>query len=180
MTPVRIRPAAAALAVALTALAATNLLDAATAIGASGSKPLPQRLTLFSASVRGKDAPIVVQAAGPIRGLGIETQTEKNTANGQINYATLHLPNGTVRLVAPEKFVWRPDFRSCSATASGGGTFTITGGTGAYRRASGKGTFTSNGVMIGARDSHGNCLAKTQPTINYVTVTLIGTAATGS
>lgn len=173
MTPVRIHRAAAALAVA-------SLLVVATATAASAAKALPQHITLFSASVRGKNAPIVVQAAGPISGLGTETQTEKNTADGQINYATLHFATGTVRFIAPEKFAWKPDFRSCSATAAGGGTFTITGGTGAYRGVSGKGTFTSNGVMIGARDSHGKCLPKAQPTINYVTVTLVGTAATGS
>jgi len=177
MTPVRIHRAAAAVAVTL---AAASLLIAATASGAASARALPQRITLFSANVRGKDAPMVVQAAGPISGLGTETQTEKNTAKGQINYATLHFANGTVQLIAPEQFAWKPDLRSCSATAAGGGTFTITGGTGAYRGATGKGTFTSNGVMIGARDSHGKCLTKAQPSINYVTVTLIGTAATGS
>ncbi len=175
MTPVRIHRAAAAVA-----LAAANLLAAATASGAYTAKALPQHITLFSASVRGKDAPMVVQAAGPISGLGTETQTEKNTANGQINYATLHFSNGNVRFIAPEKFAWKPDFRSCSATAAGGGTFTITGGTGAYRGVSGKGTFTSNGVMIGARGAHRNCLPKAQPTINYVIVRLVGTAATSS
>jgi hypothetical protein len=175
MTPVRIHRAAAAVV-----LAAASLLAAAAASGASTAKALPQHITLFSASVRGKDAPIVVQAVGPISGLGTETQTEKNTANGQINYATLHFATGTVRFIAPEKFAWKPDFRSCSAPAAGGGTFTLPGGTGAYRGVSGKGTFTSNGVMIGARDAHGKCLAKAQPTINYVTVTLVGTAATGS
>jgi hypothetical protein len=177
MMPVRIRRAAAAVAVVL---AAGSLLAAAIATAASASKALPQRITLFSASVRGKDAPMVVQAAGPISGLGTETQTEKNTAKGQINYATLHLANGTVQFTAPEKFAWKPDFRSCSATAAGGGTFTISGGTGDYRGVSGRGTFTSNGVMVGARDSHGKCLPKAQPTINYVIVRLVGTAATGS
>jgi hypothetical protein len=175
MTPVRIHRAAAAVV-----LAAASLLAAAAASGASTAKALPQHITLFSASVRGKDAPIVVQAVGPISGLGTETQTEKNTANGQINYATLHFATGTVRFIAPEKFAGKPDFRGCPATSAGDGTFTITGGTGAYRGVSGKGTFTSNGVMIGARDAHGKCLAKAQPTINYVTVTLVGTAATGS
>jgi hypothetical protein len=34
--------------------------------------------------------------------------------------------------------------------------------------------------MIGARDSHGNCLSKAQPTVNYVTVTLAGKAEIGS
>lgn len=180
MTPVRTQRVAAVLVVALAALAAANVLDAAAGIGAFGSKPLPQRFTLFTASVRGKDVPVVVQAAGPISGLGTETQTEKNTSNGQVNYAVLRFANGTVRFVAPEKFAWKPDFRTCSATASGGGTFTITGGTGAYRGATGKGTFTSHGVMIGARDPHGNCLPKAQPTVNYVTVTLVGKAAINS
>lgn len=180
MTLVRTHRVAVVFIVALAVLAAANVLGAAATIGASGSKLLPQRFTLFTASVRGKDVPVVVQAAGPISGLGTETQTEKNTSNGQVNYAMLRFANGTVRFVAPETFAWKPDFRTCSATASGGGTFRITGGTGAYRGATGKGTFTSHGVMIGARDSHGNCLSKAQPTVNYVTVTLAGKAEIGS
>jgi hypothetical protein len=56
--------------------------------GTANAKPLPQRFTLFSANVRGKNVPMVVEAAGRIKGVGTETQAEKDTSRGQINYAT--------------------------------------------------------------------------------------------
>jgi hypothetical protein len=134
-----------------------------------------QRFTLYTANEHGRDLPVAVRASGAVEAVGTETQTETDAAGGQVNHVTLHFPNGTIRLVAPERFAWKLDFRSCSATASGGGTFTITGGTGAYRDATGKGAFVSRGVALGARSADGACLAKAQPAANYVIVTMTGT-----
>jgi hypothetical protein len=157
--------------------ATVTVVGAATVASASAaSASRAQRFVLYTANVKGADAPTVVQAAGAVTGIGSETQTEKPTPAGEINDVTLHLPGGTLRLVAPERFAWKPDLASCSASAAGGGTWKIVGGTGVYRTTTGHGTFTSRGVLLGARDAHGACLGeRAQPVVNYVTVVLTGT-----
>lgn len=159
--------------IAMAAGAAMLALTGAATAGTTHS----QRFTLYTANAHGRDVPVAVRASGAINAVGTETQTEKEMPAGQLNRVTLHFATGTVRLVAPERFAWKPDVRSCSATATGDGTFTITGGTGAYRGATGKGTFTSDGVALGARSSKGACLAKAMPAANYVIVSLKGTIA---
>lgn len=154
------------------------LCVSAAAGAAHTSSTHAQRFVLYTASVKGADIPVVVQASGAVNGVGTETQTEKPSRGGEINYVTLHLKGGTLRLVAPERFAWRPDLSTCSATATGGGTWKIVAGTGAYRTTSGHGSFTTRGVLLGARDAHGACLGqKAQPAVNYVTVVLTGTVA---
>lgn len=161
---------------AATLTLAVLLVAATAALAAAGSQTQQQRFLLYTANVRGSDAPVVVEASGAINGLGSETQTERETARGQINTVTLHLARGTIRLLAPERFAWKPDLVSCSATANGGGSWKITGGSGAYRGLSGHGTFTSHGVLLGARNAKGACLGeKAPPAVNYVAVTLTGT-----
>lgn len=175
MTRIHVLRPAAFLAFAL-ALAAAIVAGTAAASGAARAKPVPQRFTLLSANVGGKDVPMAVEAAGQINGIGTETQTDKETPGGQTNYATLHFAHGTVRLRAPEQFGWKANLRTCTATASGGGRFTIEGGTGAYRGATGKGSFTAHGILIGARSKSGKCLGENAPpAANYVTVKAVGT-----
>jgi hypothetical protein len=170
---VRRRRAAAALLTAVTVLCASAVADAA-----DTSSTHAQRFVLYTANVKGADAPVVVQAAGVVNGVGSETQTDKQARGGEVNYVTLHLKGGTLRLVAPERFAWNPNLASCSATAAGGGTWKIVAGTGSYRTTTGHGTFTSRGVLLGARDAHGSCLGeKAQPIVNYVTVVLTGTVS---
>lgn len=172
MTSTHIRHAAA-LAVAL---ATASGLGTSLAGASASSNPRAQSFILFSANVRGKDTPMAVKAAGPIAGIGTESQNETNTKRGQVNYVTLRFAKGTLHLIAPERFGWKPDLPSCTATANGNGTFAIKSGTGAYRGATGKGTFTARGVLIGARTTNGTCLGENAPpTVNYVTVTLTGT-----
>jgi hypothetical protein len=160
-------------------VAAAIVLGQTAASDASTARLEAQRFTLFSANVRGKDVQVAVEADGPISGIASETQTDKDTPGGQINYVTLRFANGTVKLAAPETFNWKINGRACTAIASGSGTFRITGGTGAYNRAHGKGTLTTHGIAVGARDSKGACLRKAQPTVNYVTTSLVGTAGLG-
>jgi hypothetical protein len=156
---------------------------AAVAVGpASAAAPAPQRIEAWFLTVGTSDKPVHVVAKGPINGIGTETQTEKHVGKRQVNYATLHFDRGTVRFVAPERFDWKLDSKHCLAHANGGGTFTITGGTGAYAHATGKGTFTSIGTAFAQRTPTGTCLgSKTPPAqmIFYVKVTLTGTAALG-
>lgn len=166
----RRRASAAFLAVVAT------MAVAVVASASAASSSHAQRFVLYTANVKGTDAPTVVQATGMVNGLGSETQTETQTRGGETNDVTLRLKGGTLRLVAPERFAWKPDLASCSATADGGGTWKIVAGTGPYRGLTGHGTFTSRGVLLGARDAHGACLGeKAQPAVNYVTVVLTGT-----
>jgi hypothetical protein len=154
------------------------LCASAVASAADTNSTHAQRFILYTANVKGADAPVVVQAAGAVTGVGSETQTEKPSRGGEINYVTLHLKGGTLRLVAPERFAWNPNLSTCSATAVGGGTWKIVAGTGLYRTTTGHGTFTSRGVLLGARDAHGACLGeRAQPVVNYVTVVLTGTVS---
>jgi hypothetical protein len=159
------------------AIGATALTTVGVANGSTRPAARFERITLFTATSHGRDLPVAVEATGPIHGLGSETQTETSTPTGQINHVTLHPPGGVVRLTAPERFTWQANLRACAAQARGGGTFTITGGSGKYTHATGKGTFTDTGVLIGARDRNGTCLGeKAQPRAIYVDVTLTGTA----
>jgi hypothetical protein len=171
MPPATIKWTAAALVAAAAVAAATA------PAGGSQAKPLRQRITLSSLNIRGKEQTVYVRATGPISGVGTETQTEKETPDGQINYVTLHFDNGSVRLVAPAQFEWKPNPLTCTARPVGGGTFTITGGSGTYRGATGKGTFTYGGTAIAQRTRTGRCLGdKTPPSgvVLYVTAKMVG------
>jgi hypothetical protein len=138
----------------------------------AGAQQLPQRFTIYSANIASKDAPMLVEATGPISGVGLVTAT---AATGNTVPLTLSLPKGKVLLSAQGDFGWKPDFATCTATRDIRGTYTITGGTGAYRSATGKGTFREQGAGIGVRSSSGKCLERFK--VNYVTVVLTGTAS---
>lgn len=154
------------------------LCAAAVASAADTNSTHAQRFVLYTANVKGTDTPVVVQATGAVTGVGSETQTEKPSRDGEINYVVMHLKGGTLRLIAPERFAWRPNLSTCSATASGSGNWKIVAGTGLYRSTTGHGTFTSRGVLLGAHDAHGACLGeRAQPLVNYVTVVLTGTVS---
>jgi hypothetical protein len=141
----------------------------------TGATPLPQRLTIYSANVADKEAPALGEATGPISGIGLVTFRD---APGNAVPFTLVLPKGTVSFSARGDFRWKPDFATCTATRDIRGTYTITGGTGAYRSATGKGTFSEHGAGIGVRNSNGKCLQRFR--LNYVTVVLTGRASVGS
>jgi hypothetical protein len=161
----------------LTAVA--SLLCVATA---SAADPAPQEIDAWFLTVGRSDKPVHVVAKGPIHGIGFATQTEKQVGKKQVNYATLHFDRGTVRLVAPERFDWKMNVQQCLAHASGGGTYTIVGGTGAYAGAMGKGTFTTVGTAFAQRSPTGACRGLKTPIsqmIFYVKLTLNGVAAVG-
>ena len=109
-------------------------------------------------TVHGTDHTVRIAAAGPIRGAGVLTQEFEETAGGDVVHAVWHLPRGTVTADAAEDFGVDFDPTSCRGTATASGTWVITGGTGAYAGASGHGTFTGAGTIIGARDDRGRCL----------------------
>jgi hypothetical protein len=68
--------------------------------------------------------------------------------------------------------------RAFTARLVGAGTFTITGGSGAFAGVRGDGTCDRRGGMIGAHNANGTCLGrKTEPKASHVTVVLTGKAA---
>jgi hypothetical protein len=169
---------AAALLSALLALSylATNAgAEELASAKAAGGKQLPQRLTIYSANIANREAPALVEATGPISGIGLVTA---GAAPGNTVPLTLALPKGKVILSARGDFRWKPDFATCTATRDIRGTYTITGGTGAYRSATGKGRFREQGAAIGVRSSSGTCLKKFK--VNYVTIVLTGSASVRS
>jgi hypothetical protein len=138
-----------------------------------------ERFTLSGATIRGVDSPLRVTAIGPIAGSG--TVQDKD---GAARHDTLvfHLAKGTVTLSADEKsIVAHPDFHTCTVKIVAQGTFTITGGTGAFHAANGNGTFTRHTSIIGGRNSSGACLPKSAPPkAVYNTVTMTGKASVPS
>ena len=57
------------------------------------------------------------------------------------------------------------------ATIDARGTYTISGGTGAYARIAGAGTYTETRVLVGARSSSGSCIGG--PTSTPASVTAV-------
>lgn len=173
MSSGRLKWSAAALVAAATAAA-----GAVTSLGgAPATERLPQRFTLSFLTVGGTDEPVYVSARGPISGVGTVTQTERETPEGQVNYVTLRLQDGTVRLVARERYGVRLNRRACTGTPWGDGTFEITGGTRAYRGASGQGTLSVGGLVMAQRTATGRCLGERTPrarTVFFVKVTMTG------
>lgn len=161
---------------------AITLLPIAAAIGlaagASSASPkqLPERFTIYSANVANKDMPELMQATGPISGIG--TAKPNDDAPGNTVPITVTLAKGKVFMAARgANFQWKPNLKTCTATAVNRGTYTISGGTGAYRGATGGGTFHEHGAAIGARGRDGACLQKFK--LNYVVATLHGKASVG-
>lgn len=147
-----------ALAAGVTAAAVVPVLPAL----ASG--PSHQRFTMTFASIADKDRPVRVVAAGPIQGTGTMTQrVVKETSHGDVLAATLKLPAGKVRLRVHDHESMRLDLRSCTARQVGKGTWRIVSGTGAYRGASGSGTFVRRALIVGAFDDSARCLGESAP-----------------
>lgn len=167
----RIAPLVAAAAAAALAVSAS----------ASSGTARPQTFTASFLTVAGHDQPVYVSARGPISGLATATQTERPArGGGQLNVATLHFARGTISLTAPEQFGWAVSPRTCTGRAHGSGTWRITGGTGAYARATGNGTFTATGFALAQRTAKGTCRgAQTPPAeaVFQVTLTFRGTIA---
>lgn len=131
-------------------------------------------------TVQGVDRPTTVAATGPISAVGTETQTDRDTAGGEIVVFTWHLARGTVTAHAVEQYHFVPNYRTCTAKATGTGTWTIVDGTGAYANAAGSGTFTAQGSFVGARDSQGRCDPNAEPVLSAFVLRGTGTASLGA
>ena len=158
-----------ATATACAALAAVAVTGATgPGLGASPAQaPRNQVFSIISLTVHGKERPIPVVGSGAITAAGVFT--EKAIAR-DLDRITLRFPKGTLVLRARENLSWKPDLGACLATARGGTTWKVIGGTGAYAGATGGGTYTDHGTLLGARGADGACLGKAAPP-PYVIVT---------
>lgn len=159
------------------AAATTALLAlAVAAAGQAGSATSqPQRFTLYSANVADRDAPMLVEGSGAVAGIG--SATANDDATGSTVPLTLVFPHGKLFLRARDAFSWKPDMSTCTATEDSRGPYRIVGGTGAYRGASGGGTFAEHGAAIAVRGPGGACVHRFK--LNYVVATLRGTLVRG-
>ena len=165
---------------AVTVLLATGITGCSSSSGGSaakdGSAKPSQTNTTTDPSVHlsarftshnGVDDPTQVRITGAISDAGTETQKTSDSASGETGTLTLHLAHGTVAAKFSEgDFQMHFDAAACKAAPTSTGTITIASGTGAYKGASGKLTFTTAGKMNGARDAHGACIAQSKPPIS--------------
>jgi hypothetical protein len=147
------RVSAAIVAASLGAVALSATAQAQTT-GASASGR--ERFTLIFSGFNGAERPTTVIASGPITGVGTESQVAE--PNGTLDL-TFSFPNGQVYgTVFNDNFNLRLDLKKCLARPHETGEWSITGGTGAFAGATGHGTLTGNGIVIGARSPSGQCL----------------------
>jgi hypothetical protein len=162
-------------------LAGALLAVLAGAVHAAPTAAKPQTFTASFLTIGGVDKPTFVVAHGAIAGVATATQTEKQKNGAQINYVVLHFERGTVRMTAVEpRFGFRLNAKSCTSRAYGGGTWTITGGTGPYAGLTGKGTFSTGGTALAQRSAGGVCRGERTPlkdTVFYVTIAFRGAVA---
>lgn len=152
------------LAAALVVLAAS---------GGAGASSANEHFTLSSTTVKGVDQAVRVVAIGAVHATGTFTGKDTNSSRDLI---TLHFPKGTITLAGHElKTSMIPNLHACRANGTGRGTFTLTGGTGAYTGITGSGTYLRHTTIIGARDKNGTCLGqKAQPKLIRYKATAVG------
>jgi hypothetical protein len=171
-------PRSAALAAALAGL--TVPLAAAAHAAALAPASANESFVMTFQTIHGLDQPTRVAAVGPITGAGIETQTDQDTPSGEVVEFTWHFAAGTVTADAVEQYNFVPDYQSCTAKASGSGTWTIVSGTGAYAGAAGAGTFSDRGSFVGDRDSHGACDPNAEPALSTFVLRGAGSVSLGA
>jgi hypothetical protein len=147
----------------------TAAVGIAAASSAASTRAAPQRFVLYFANINNKDAPLLVQATGPITAIGHATSNDD--ATGTTVPLTFSFPKGKLFVKAHVAFDWKPDLVTCTATRHGTGSYSITGGTGSYRGITAHGTYVEHGAAIGASNKNGRCLQKFK--LNYVVANLI-------
>lgn len=98
-------------------------------------------------------------AHGPITGGGRDDASHDN-------YDVLHFGNGTLRVNHPNKTAkttFRLNKKTCYATLTLTGKYTLGNGTGKYKGVSGHGTYKGVGEYIAKRKSNGSCAANSVP-----------------
>lgn len=117
---------------------------------AMAQTPRTETFTIILAG--GDNAPGTVVASGPISGVG------KDVSIGGGDTHAFVFPQGRVFTVATfTSETPTDDPLTCVQTDVFGGTFLITGGTGAFAGATGSGTFTGDGTIVTSRRHNGGC-----------------------
>lgn len=129
---------------------------------------------VFTANPR-SGIPGTVIARGVANGIGTdETIAQDPHPDGsETDTDLITLPGGTITILdtdPPDIAQFNP--ASCTATLSGGGPWTVIGGTGAYAGATGAGTFTARGVIVFPHTADG---CGDTPRSFFAVVTLNGT-----
>ncbi|MDQ6949577.1 MAG: hypothetical protein M3256_25845 [Actinomycetota bacterium] len=137
---------------------ATLLLAIVGLGGSAGAQPVNNERILIIFTVA--DAPGRVIAVGPVSGTGVtKLLSHDEGPNGSFtDVYSLKLGSGSIVFTQTGTEDFPFDAASCSATASGQGTFTLGGGTGAFSGVTGSGRFSQRGKIIGSRSSSGACL----------------------
>ena len=146
---------------------------ASAAVAAGTGGPRAEQFVMTFQTFDGLDRPTHVSATGPVQGAGLETQTDVETPDGEVVAFTWHLRGGDVFLVADEDYSMTFDVQACTAKATGTGTWTITGGTGAYAGASGSGG-SSGGSGLGPLAATGAGGAVTYGVLSALMITAGG------
>lgn len=145
------------------------------ATAAAGARTASERIVLTGTSTGKTNSPIRVVATGPIRGVGI---ARIGSGPRDTEPTTLRFRNGSVHAIAvqtAQRIRFNP--QKCTATNNSRGTFTITGGTGAFRGARGHLTYQTHAVLVGARSASGACLGRSAPpSSSSITSRATGTA----
>jgi hypothetical protein len=106
------------------------------AAGAAGGAKANERMTLTSTTIDGVDHALRVVARGAVHGTGSFTGGGDPTSADDL--ITLRFAKGTITINGHEQSTkMTPNLRACTAKGVGRGTFTVTGGTGAYAGARG-------------------------------------------
>ena len=170
MMKYRTRLAAAAGAVATAGVVAT------TGVLAAAAAPHPARAAAsgaetFQMMTTSETGSLSVIANGVFTAPG--TDTENQTAGTSL----FTFPNGTVSLKhSPGKGTQSVNPKTCLATLNVHGTYTITGGTGAYSGITGGGTYKLNILAIAAKVS-GKCNLNKPPLAWHQVINATGTAS---
>ena len=145
----------------MTMLGAVFLGNMSPAAAATGAQSL---------SVIGINDRLTAIATGPVAGVGSVTPIDDDS--DRISFA-----NGTLLLRHPQTggdFELNP--RTCVATATFTGDYTLSDGTGAYAGVSGSGTYSGRGVFRFGRGADGSC-SEAHEVFRFFTVKNIGTTS---
>jgi hypothetical protein len=139
------------------ALAGAVLLAVAVPAPASARESGTQELTIVVVQDFGAPQPAFsrVVASGVVNGVGRDV-FRPSGEDDHNSYSRYVFRAGSLSITTtPTSFDVRPQGSSCVATFTATGTWAVTGGTGAYREATGHGTLTVQGVLVSARTPDG-------------------------
>jgi hypothetical protein len=96
------------------------------------------------------------------------------------NYDVMHLGGGTLRITHPDKdskYKQHLDKKTCYYTATVTGPYTLGHGTGAYKKATGHGTYKGGFSAVLKRTKSGACDMNSEPTVEVTTINASGPAS---